>query len=102
VSFYRERILPYLVHVSMRQETFAAYRRRVIPAAHGRVLEIGIGSGLNLPFYGEEAKQVIGLDPSASTASSRPSGSTAADSPHRVARTIDTPVSTARKTADIW
>jgi len=65
VSFYQERILPYLVDVSMRQETFAAYRRRVIPAAHGRVLEIGIGSGLNLPFYGEQANQVIGLDPSA-------------------------------------
>lgn len=65
MSFYQERILPYLVHLSMRQETFAAYRRRVIPAAHGRVLEIGIGSGLNLPFYGEQAKQVIGLDPSA-------------------------------------
>lgn len=49
----------------MRQETFAGYRRRVIPAAHGRVLEIGIGSGLNLPFYREQANQVIGLDPSA-------------------------------------
>jgi ubiquinone/menaquinone biosynthesis C-methylase UbiE len=50
----------------MRQETFAVYRGRVVPAAQGRVLEVGIGSGLNLSFYNEETQQVIiGLDPSA-------------------------------------
>ena len=36
-----------------------------MPAAQGQVLEIGIGSGLNLPFYSSNAKQVIGLEPSA-------------------------------------
>ncbi|MBI2189883.1 MAG: class I SAM-dependent methyltransferase [Acidobacteria bacterium] len=65
MSFYKERILPHLVHLSMRQETFAVYRGRVVPAARGRVLEVGIGSGLNLGFYGEQVKQVIGLEPSA-------------------------------------
>lgn len=64
MSFYQDRILPFLVHMSMRQEPFAAYRRRVVPVAEGRVLEIGVGSGLNLPFYTERATQVIGLDPS--------------------------------------
>jgi hypothetical protein len=43
MGFYENRILPYLVHLSMRQETFSAYRRRVVPPANGRVLEIGIG-----------------------------------------------------------
>jgi ubiquinone/menaquinone biosynthesis C-methylase UbiE len=64
MSLYQDRILPYLVHVSMRQATFTVYRRRVIPSARGCVLEIGVGSGLNLPFYAENARRVIGLDPS--------------------------------------
>jgi ubiquinone/menaquinone biosynthesis C-methylase UbiE len=64
MSFYGERILPHLVHMSMRQETFEPYRRRVVSAASGRVLEIGVGSGLNLPLY-EAATHVIGLEPSA-------------------------------------
>jgi len=64
MAFYKERLLPYLVHWSMRQDTFSAYRRRVIPAAYGRVLEIGVGSGLNFALYGVAATRVIGLDPS--------------------------------------
>jgi ubiquinone/menaquinone biosynthesis C-methylase UbiE len=64
MGFYNDRVLPYLVHLSMRQDTFSAFRRRVIPAAQGRVLEIGVGSGLNLPLYTEAAKHVIGLDTS--------------------------------------
>jgi ubiquinone/menaquinone biosynthesis C-methylase UbiE len=64
MGFYRDQILPVLIHLSMRQQNLAAYRNRVVPAAEGRVLEIGIGSGLNLPFYSQKAEQVIGLDPS--------------------------------------
>jgi ubiquinone/menaquinone biosynthesis C-methylase UbiE len=64
MSFYKDRVLPYLVHASMRQEAFDPYRRRVVSSATGRVLEIGVGSGLNLPLYGEQATSVIGLDPS--------------------------------------
>jgi len=64
MGFYERRILPYLVHLSMRQETFSAYRRRVVPAAQGRVLEIGVGSGLNLPLYMDAAEHVVGVDTS--------------------------------------
>jgi ubiquinone/menaquinone biosynthesis C-methylase UbiE len=65
MGFYETRILPHLLHLAMRQENLAAYRRRWVPAARGRVLEIGVGSGLNLPFYTAAATEVIGLDASA-------------------------------------
>jgi SAM-dependent methyltransferase len=64
VSFYRERILPHVIDWAMRQDTFTEYRQRLVPAAEGRVLEIGAGSGLNLPFYSAKAKTLFALDPS--------------------------------------
>ena len=51
MGFYQDRIVPYLTDLSMRQQRLAAYRSRVVPAAEGRVLEIGVGSGSILPFY---------------------------------------------------
>jgi ubiquinone/menaquinone biosynthesis C-methylase UbiE len=63
MSFYQERILPHLIQMSMKQEHFEPYRRRAVSAARGRILEIGVGSGLNLPLY-EPGTQVVGLDPS--------------------------------------
>jgi ubiquinone/menaquinone biosynthesis C-methylase UbiE len=64
VGFYNDRIAPYLVCLSMRQPTLTPYRRRLIPTAAGRVVEIGVGSGANLPLYSTQADRVIGLDPS--------------------------------------
>ncbi len=64
MGFYDDRILPHLVHLSMRQDTFSACRRRLIPSAQGRVLEIGVGSGLNLPLYTNAVTHLIGLDTS--------------------------------------
>ena len=61
---YENHVLPRLVHLSMRQDRFLAYRRRVISAARGRVLEIGVGSGLNLPLYTDVVERVIGIDTS--------------------------------------
>ncbi len=66
VGLYNDRVLPHLLNLAMRNKDLATYRGRLVPAAEGRVLEIGIGSGLNLPFYGPGVVELIGLDPSAS------------------------------------
>jgi len=65
MGFYQNHVVPRLISLVMRHKNLAAYRSRVVPAAAGRVLEIGIGSGLNLPFYSPAVREVIGLDPSA-------------------------------------
>jgi ubiquinone/menaquinone biosynthesis C-methylase UbiE len=64
MGFYQDQIVPLLINLTMRRRDLAAYRSRVVPSANGRVLEIGIGSGLNLPFYSRNVKDLIGLDPS--------------------------------------
>lgn len=78
MGLYDDRILPWLVDRVMANEDLLEYRTRVVGAAHGRVLEIGIGSGLNLPFYGPDVTGVLGIEPSQSLidkAAQRASGS---------------------------
>ncbi len=64
MGLYERSILPLLTHWAMGQSQLAAYRQRVVGGARGRVLEIGIGSGRNLPFYGGDVEEVVGVDPS--------------------------------------
>ncbi len=64
MGFYADRILPFLIDRAMRNEMLDPFRRRTAGAAEGRVLEIGIGSGHNLPLYGAQVREVLGLDPS--------------------------------------
>ena len=63
-GFYQTHILPWAVHLTMKNPEAMRYRRRIVPAAVGRVLEIGFGSGLNLPFYGGDVTALVGIDPS--------------------------------------
>lgn len=64
MGFYDKHILPRLTHMAMQQEQLTPYRHRAVSAAEGSVLEIGVGSGLNLPLYSDKVEQVIGIDPS--------------------------------------
>jgi ubiquinone/menaquinone biosynthesis C-methylase UbiE len=64
MSFYQRHIVPRLTHLAMRQDYLVPYRKRVIGSAEGRVLEIGIGSGLNFSLYTAKVTLVLGLEPS--------------------------------------
>ena len=63
MGLYHEHIMPHLVNLAMRNRQLAPYRERTIRLAEGRVLEIGVGSGLNLPLYTDRATEILGLDP---------------------------------------
>ena len=64
-SFYERRILPGLLTCACGSPAIMRQRARIVPQAHGDVLELGVGGGLNLAFY-DPAKvtRVTGIDPS--------------------------------------
>lgn len=64
MRFYRHSLLPHLINLAMKNKEATRYRRGLLPLAQGRVLEVGVGSGLNLPFYGPQVTHLLGLDPS--------------------------------------
>jgi ubiquinone/menaquinone biosynthesis C-methylase UbiE len=63
MGFYGRYIFPRLLDLSMRNPEVKRYRGQLVPRAKGCVLEIGIGSGLNLPFYGPQVEHLYGLEP---------------------------------------
>ena len=63
MGFYRERILPRIVDQFMAGEEFVPHRRDCLSGASGVVLEVGFGSGLNLPFYPSDVRKLYALDP---------------------------------------
>ena len=65
MSLYDKYILPHLLNCTCNQKPFIHQRRKVVPLAKGNILEIGIGSGLNIPFYETEGiNKIWGIDPS--------------------------------------
>ena len=65
MGLYATYIFPAVLDLAMRQEPIRRQREKVVPRARGRVLEIGVGSGLNLALYDRAKVDMLwGLDPS--------------------------------------
>ena len=65
MSFYEKYILPRFLNCACASEPITYQRKKVVPLAEGKILEVGIGSGLNLPFYNKsKIKEIWGIDPS--------------------------------------
>lgn len=62
MSFYSEKILPLFYNFSMGRESITKGRKRVLKNASGNVLEIGFGTGLNLPHYPSSVKKITTVD----------------------------------------
>lgn len=65
MGFYDKHILPRFINCACGTKPIMKQREKVVPRASGIVLEIGIGTGLNLPYYDDsQVERLIGLDPS--------------------------------------
>ena len=65
MGFYHDRILPLCIDKGCAARPVSRQRAKVVPHAEGRILEVGMGSGLNIPFYDADRVDLVwGLEPS--------------------------------------
>ena len=64
MSLYAERVLPRIMNVACGAKQSRPLRERVCAGLHGQVVEIGFGSGHNVPFYPETVQRVAAIEPS--------------------------------------
>ena len=65
MAFYEDRVLPHLINIACSTKPTRKQREKIVHLAEGDVLEIGFGSGLNLPYYDSgRVRKIFGLEPS--------------------------------------
>jgi ubiquinone/menaquinone biosynthesis C-methylase UbiE len=64
MGVYAKYVLPRLLDFACRNKDSARLRAIWVPRACGNVLELGMGSGLNLPFYSDDVQRIFGVEPS--------------------------------------
>ncbi len=62
MSFYENNIFPWVLNIA--DKAFRQEREEILGSARGRILEIGIGSGISLPFYSAQVEHIVGIEPS--------------------------------------
>jgi hypothetical protein len=65
MGWYRDKILPRIINAECGDKRTVPLRRRVCAGLAGEVVEIGFGSGLNVPFYPPAVARVTAIEPSA-------------------------------------
>ena len=63
MGFYQDQVVPRITNVALGGREFTRIRPRVTAGLAGEVLEVGFGSGLNVPYYPAEVKRVRAVDP---------------------------------------
>jgi ubiquinone/menaquinone biosynthesis C-methylase UbiE len=63
MGFYGDHVLPRIINVACGMETAKPLRERVCAGLAGDVVEIGFGSGLNVPFYPDSVTRVHAVEP---------------------------------------
>jgi SAM-dependent methyltransferase len=68
MGFYSDWVLPNLVNKALDTKVIHEQRRMALKDVKGTVLELGFGTGHNLPFYPDGVERVVAVDPSAASA----------------------------------
>jgi ubiquinone/menaquinone biosynthesis C-methylase UbiE len=63
MGFYRNNVLPRIIDMACGMKTANPYRERVCEGLHGDVVELGFGSGINVPFYPDAVRSVAAVEP---------------------------------------
>jgi ubiquinone/menaquinone biosynthesis C-methylase UbiE len=63
MGYYTDRVLPHIINQACGMKASNPLRERVAGGLHGEVVEIGFGSGLNVPFYPTAVRRVAAVEP---------------------------------------